>query len=125
MGGEPDDRVLADHRPRASRGGVVLADVHAVGARGRGEVRAVVEDEQRAVLVRRAAELGRRGEHHTVAGVLLAQLHDVGSAGQCRVQARGAEGRIADEVQARAREPLASIVAHEPKSKGPPWGSIA
>ena len=92
---EPDERVGPDELARRLRDRrVVLADVHAVGAGGRDEVGAVVEDEQRAGGV--AALRGRhggRGEQLVVGGVLVAQLDDVDAAAQRGARARRRSGR--------------------------------
>ena len=101
---------------RASRDRhVVLADVHAVGAHLRGDVGAVVEDEQRAV---RFAHIGRHacgfGEE-AVVQALLAQLHDVDAAGDRRGQEvleLALTGHaVAHEIQPRGGEACAAVVA--------------
>ena len=91
-------------RARAAAGGhVVLAEVHAVRAAGRDEVRAVVEDEQRAVRVRSRAERRGRGHEPVVVQALVAQLDDVDAPAQRRReqrrQPRAPVARVADEVQ--------------------------
>ena len=70
-------------------GRVVLADVNAVGAAGLDELGVIVEEEQRAVLVRGAAErLGQRDELLGAARRLLAQLDHVDSASERRIEKR-------------------------------------
>ncbi len=77
VGGEPDQPARAHDRTSLVDRHVVLADVHAVGAGGRDQVRAVVEDEQRLVLCGCAGKPPGGGDDRNVAGVLHAQLNDV------------------------------------------------
>ena len=73
--------------PGLGHGRVVLADVDAVGAAGRDQVGAVVEDEQRAVLGGRATKrVGQRDDLLRAPGRLLSQLDDVGAAAQGGVE---------------------------------------
>jgi hypothetical protein len=102
---EADDPVGADERSRLGDRRVALADVDAVGAGGDREVRAVVEDEQRSMLVARRAEPLGRAQDLVVARVLRAELHDVDAAAQGGVEPCR-RARIGDQVQAGARETL-------------------
>ena len=68
---------------------VVLPDVDAVGARGDREVRPVVDEQQRAGRRAERPGLGGRGQDLLVAGVLLAQLHEVDAAAQRGLQHLG------------------------------------
>ena len=62
MGREPDQELAADALTHARDRLVVLSDVHAVRARGDGQVGPVVQDEERAVLVAQGAKRRGRGE---------------------------------------------------------------
>ena len=119
--GEPDNPARADDRPRGGDRLVVLADVHAVRVRGRGEIRAVVDEEQRA---RRLAEplrlLGRR-EQLVVARRLVPKLEQVDPAGERRgqdVRQRTTAGSaVADEVQTGLFEPFEAIHARQCRNR--------
>ncbi len=112
MGGEADDGVGAEQRPRFLDGAVVLAEVHPVGVAGAGKVGVVVDDEQGAVGVAEAAE-GRGGALDLrPPQLLLAQLDDVDAAAQRRPQQRfgvlAAGSRVADEIEAGGAQALAA-----------------
>ena len=77
----------------ARRRVVVLADVHAVGAARLDEVGAVVEDEQRAVLVGGGAEHRRGLDQPVVVERLVAQLDQVGAARAARRRGTRAAAR--------------------------------
>ena len=81
-----DEQLGAGLRARRRDAAVVLADVHAVGARGAREVGPVVDDQQRARGVAELARDARRGEQVVVVGVLVAQLEDVDAALERRAQ---------------------------------------
>jgi hypothetical protein len=106
VGGASDDAIRPDGRPCIGGRRVVLADVHAVGAARRDEVRPVVEQEQRAVLVGRGAELARGLDEAVVAEGLVAQLDEIDAAAQRRAQPL-ARPRVADQIQPGGREALA------------------
>ena len=103
---------------------VVLPDVHPVGAHLARDVRAVVDDQQRAEpLAERSRGVGDR-DQLLVGKVLLAQLHDVHAAGDRLAQQAGQRGsggggvgarpigdRPTDEVQPRGGEARAPIGA--------------
>ena len=59
VGGEPDQHLVADLLAHLVDRNVVLTDVHAVGSRLESQVGAVVQPEQRVVLVERAEARGR------------------------------------------------------------------
>src|SRR5204862_6587082 len=101
-----DDRVGADRRTRLGGRGVLLPDVHAVGAARRDEIGPVVEDEQRAALVGGGPELARRGDQALVVERLVAQLDDVDAAAD-RCGEELARPGVADEVQPSAGDPFA------------------
>ena len=86
--------------------------MHAVCSACLHEIRAVVEDEERAVLVAGGAERPGRGHERLVGELLVAKLDDVDAAAQRRVEQRtrvvAARPRLEDEVEARLREPLAA-----------------
>ena len=116
---EADEPVRSHGRPRLGDGDVVLADVDAVGAGGRGQVRAVVDDEQRAVLVADRPHLGRGGEQLVVGRRLVAQLHDVDTPAQ-RVGQETGRTAVADEVETGLLQAFAPV--HRPPSMSIPWG---
>ena len=63
VGREPDQRLGAGQLARLGDGHVLLTDVDAIGAAHRDQVGPVVEDEQRSVIGRSAAEgLGERDQ---------------------------------------------------------------
>ena len=80
--GEPDQPVGPDERPRLVDRQVAPADVDAVGAARLDEVRTVVEDEERAVLLARRPKRLGRGDERLVRELLVAQLDDVHTAAQ-------------------------------------------
>ena len=110
---ETDQGAGTGLRSRFGHGRVVLAHVDAVRAARLDQLRVVVEEEQRAVLVRGAAErLGQRDDLLGAARGLLAELDQVDAAAQRRVE-QGlrvaiAGPSLADEVEAGAGEPLAT-----------------
>ena len=114
---EPDQPVVPDEPPGLGDRRVAPADVDAVGVRLEDEVGAVVEDEERAVLVAGAAEGTGRLEELAVRKLLVAQLDDVDTAAQCGVEA-GSPACLHDEVEQRALEPLAP--AHRSASSSCP-----
>ena len=113
--GAADQPVVAHDRSRLIDRQVVLAEMHAVGAGGDRQVGTVVEHEERAGLVAARAERAGGAQDLVLRRVLLAQLHDVHAAGQRRrqqvIRVAAAGPRAAHEVQARPREPRASLVA--------------
>ena len=80
--------IASGPRIRARLGGwhVVLAEVDAVGVADAGEVGIVVDDEEGAVGVAEPAEGAGRAGDRVLVELLLAQLDDVGAAGQRRPQ---------------------------------------
>ena len=60
----------------------------------------------------RSRALVGRGEQLVVAGVLVAQLDDVGAAGQRPVEGMGQPVAVGDEVQARVAQAGASVHYH-------------
>ena len=115
MGGEPDEHVRADDLAGLGDRHVLLADVHAVGAHRRGDVGAVVEDEQRAVRVAGVGGHACGFGEELVLQVLLAQLHHVDAArdrrGEEFAQVAIAGHAVAYEVQARGRQARAALLA--------------
>ena len=105
VGGEADQGALACQRPGLGDRRVVLADVNAVGAARLDQLGVVVQEEERAVAIGRAAKRVReRDELFGTARRLLAKLDHVGAAAE-----RGFEERlgiaiagtgVADEVEA-------------------------
>ena len=91
-------------------GHVVLAEVDAVGVADAGEVGIVVDDEEGAVGVAEPAEGAGRAGDRVLVELLLAELDDVGAAGQRRLQQQfgilPARQRLADEVEPRGAQPL-------------------
>jgi hypothetical protein len=69
-------------------GRIALADVHAVCRTSRGEIRTVIEDEERAMVLARGPKRSRRRYEVFVGQPFLAQLHDVDSTAQRRVEER-------------------------------------
>ena len=108
VGREPDDRVGTQQLAGGAHRQVVLAHVDAVGAGRECQVGPVVDDQQRPGVVARRARHGGRGQQRVVAGVLVAQLHDVDAAAQCgaqhHVEVTPARGGVGDEVQTGVRE---------------------
>src|SRR4051812_1262927 len=107
---EPDDGVWAEQGPRLGRGQVVLPDVDPVGVASARQVRIVVDDEEGAVVVAKAAE-GLGGELDLAPRQgLLAQLHDVGApaqrSGQERLGILAVWPRLTAEVEPRRAQPL-------------------
>ena len=98
VGRAPDDRLGSEKRPRLDRREVVLAQVDAVGAAGRDELGAVVEDEQRARGVGRLAERARGLDESGVVERLVTELDDVDATAQRRGQPVARPG-VADEVE--------------------------
>ncbi len=90
-------------------GRVVLADVDAVGAELRGELGPIVEDEEGAGVGCGVAEEAGGGTQGRVRRVLVAELDQVGAAGERRLEQAleldRVEARVADEIQARVGEP--------------------
>ena len=86
--GEADDRLRPEHLAGLGDGHVVLAEVDAVGVADAGEVGIVVDDEEGAVGVAEAAEGAGRAGDRVLVELLLAELDDVGAAGQRRLQQR-------------------------------------
>ena len=119
VGGEADQRAGPRLRARFGDGRVVLADVDAVGAARLDELGVVVQEEERAVRVGRAAEgLGESDDLLGATRRLLAQLDHVGAASKRCIEERlriaVAGPRLADEVEAGAAEPFAGI-GHAPE----------
>ena len=84
---------------------VVLAEVDAVGTRRACQVGAVVQPEQRAVLVAERAKPGGRAQDRIVVGVLVAQLDHVHPAAQGRAEHRLGRG-LHHEVEPSSPEAL-------------------
>jgi hypothetical protein len=85
---------------------VAATDVDAVGTACLDELRPVVEDEERAVLLARRAKRPGRGDERVFLELLVAQLDDVDATAQCRfenVEITAGE----DEVEVRAEQSLA------------------
>jgi hypothetical protein len=89
-----------------------LADVHAVGAAPFDEIRAVVQDEERAVVVTGAPERCGRDDEILVGEILVAKLDDVDAAAQRCVEQIGGilpvRAPLEHEIEPRAGEPCAS-----------------
>ena len=97
---------------------VVLADVHPVGAGRHHQVRAVVEDQQHAGGGADPGVAMRDGEDQIVVGRLHPQLDDLDPPAHRRAhELVGA--LIADEVEVRTVQPLATI-GHAPSLAGAP-----
>ncbi len=109
MGGEADERPGAGELAGRGDGGVVLADVDAVGAELGGELGPVVEDEEGARVGGGVAEEAGGGAQGRVRRVLVAELDQVGAAGERRAEQAleldRVEAGVADEVEARIGEP--------------------
>ena len=111
VGRQPDQQVGPDTAAHLGHRLVVLAHVDAVGPTLEREVGAVVEPEERIVLVADRAKASRRAQDRLVVGVLVAQLHHVHAAAQ-----RGGQhvlGRRFDhEVKPRPPQALARVGGH-------------
>jgi hypothetical protein len=87
--------------------------VDAVGAAGFNEIRAVVEDEERAVVLARSPERLRRHDEVFVDQRLVAQLDDVDATAQRSVEQRArivaARQCLEHEVEAGARQALMAV----------------
>jgi hypothetical protein len=116
VGGQADEDVGPDDLTRLGHRRVVLADVHAVGAGGRGDVGPVVDDEQRPRLRAQVAGDRARGQQRVVGRRLVAQLEQVGAARKGGLQNLGqrspAGPGVGDEVQACAAQALAAVHAN-------------
>ncbi len=108
VGREADEPLVAYLGSGLWHRGIVLADVDAVGVDCRGQIRSVVEDEQRAVLGAQGAKAPAGDEDLLVVGVLAAQLHDVDAALEGGAQKMVGAG-VADEVQPRACQPVMAV----------------
>ena len=115
MRGETDDGVGTGDRAGLGDGHVVLADVNAVGATGVDEVGTVVDDEQGAVAIGGGAEGGSGREDPVVVGVLVAELDQIGAAGECGfeqpVECLCVAFSLADEVETGAIDLLGGASA--------------
>jgi hypothetical protein len=85
---------------------VAATDVDAVGTTCPDEIRPVIEDEERAVLLACHAKRLGRGDERVVLELLVAQLDDVDAAAQCGREEPVAL-RIADEVETGRGQALA------------------
>ena len=72
--------------PRVDDRCIALSDVHAVGPAALDEIRAVIQDEERAMLVAGPPERRRRGDDLIVRELLVAQLDDVDPAAKGGVE---------------------------------------
>ena len=94
VGGEADQRAWPRLRARFGDGRVVLADMDAVGAARLDQLGVVVQEEERAVLVGGAAEgLGQSDDLLGASRRLLAQLDQVGSTAERRIEERARDRR--------------------------------
>ncbi len=107
MGRESDQKIRADRHARGDHGHVVLTDVNAIRVGGGGQIRAVVEDQERAVLVTHSSETLCRLEDLLIGSFLHPELNQVNAGEQNSVQ-KVVALRAADQVQPRALEPLTS-----------------
>ena len=82
MRGAADRDVVAEDSPGVRHGEIVLAQVQDVGAGGEGDVRPVVDRQQRAVPGALFGDHGERGELGAGFQTFLAELDDVDPAGE-------------------------------------------
>src|SRR3954454_24857251 len=111
MGAQSNDRVWSQDLSRYVWRDVVLSQMDAVGVAGARQLGVVVEDEEGAEGVGDAAEGAGGALDLRPTQLLLAQLDDVGAAGQRRPQQRfevGLRPRPADEVEAGGAQALAA-----------------
>src|SRR5919106_184645 len=115
MSRQADDRILPDDLARVGGWHVVLADVDPVGSELAGEIRVVVDDEQRSIGVRQPPERPP-GAFDRVPGLLVVtELHHSDATGHRGVEQRfgitAVRSRLADEVEARPAQPLTPQLA--------------
>src|SRR6185312_4401244 len=106
--GQPDEAIGPYERLRVCNRRIASSDVDAVRVARLGEIRSVVEDEERAVLFARRPERRGRLDQPLVVELLVAELDDVDAAAQRGVEQRTrvvpVRPRLENEVEPRARE---------------------